>query len=83
MPERVPRSWFAAWSARRTGLTRWDLLAALLVLGVLAFVAEATRGLTQRLGDLSLSPVSLSPENLPWYAARTTCLLYTSDAADE
>ena len=72
MPERVSRSWFAAWSARRTGLTRWDLLAALLVLGVLAFVAEATRGLTQRLGDLSLSPVSLSPTNLPWYAARTT-----------
>ena len=72
MPERVSRPWFAAWSARRTGLTRWDLLAALLVLGVLAFVAEATRGLTQRLGDLSLSPVSLSPANLPWYAARTT-----------
>jgi len=72
MRERVSMSWFAAWSARRTVLTRWDLLAALLVLGVLAFLAEATRGLTQRLSELSLSPVSLSPANLPWYAARTT-----------
>jgi len=32
-------------------LNRWDLLAALLVLGVLVFLAEASRELTQPLAD--------------------------------
>ena len=53
-------------------LNRWDLLAALLVLGVLVFLAEASRELTQPLANLETSPPSLDPANLPWYAARTT-----------
>ena len=54
------------------GLNRWDLPAALLVLGLLVFFAEASRGLTQPLANLETSPLSLDPVNLPWYAARTT-----------
>jgi NitT/TauT family transport system permease protein len=54
------------------GWSRWDLLAVLLVLGLVVFLAEASRGLTQSLAGLRVSPVSLAPANLPWYAARTT-----------
>jgi NitT/TauT family transport system permease protein len=54
------------------GLNRWDLLAVLLTLGLVVFLAEASRGLTQPLAVLEGSPVSLDPANLPWYAARTT-----------
>jgi NitT/TauT family transport system permease protein len=53
-------------------LNRWDLLAALLVLGGLVFLAEASRDLTQPLASLDTSPASLDPARLPWYAARTT-----------
>jgi NitT/TauT family transport system permease protein len=77
MPQRVSTPWFSAWDASRSVLTRWDCLAALLVLGVLAFLAEATRGLTQPLSELGSSPLSLSPANLPWYAARTTLRMLT------
>ena len=52
--------------------TRWDLLAVLLVLGVLAFLAEASRHLLAPLADLQQTPISLDPANLPEYAARTT-----------
>jgi NitT/TauT family transport system permease protein len=54
------------------GLNRWDALAMLLALGLLVFLAEASRGLTQPLAALETSPISLAPANLPWYAARTT-----------
>ena len=52
--------------------TRWDVLAVLLVLGLLVFLAEASRHLLQPLTELQLQPVSLDPANLPEYAARTT-----------
>lgn len=53
-------------------LTRWDALAILLTLGVLIFVAEASRHLLQPISELQLAPLSLDPANLPEYAARTT-----------
>ncbi len=52
--------------------TRWDALALLLTLGLLVFVAEASRHLLQPLSELQQAPVSLDPANLPEYAARTT-----------
>jgi NitT/TauT family transport system permease protein len=52
--------------------TRWDVLAVLLILGVLVFLAEASRHLLQPLSELQVRPVSLDPGNLPEYAARTT-----------
>ncbi len=54
------------------GITRWDVLALLLTLGLLVFVAEASRHLLQPLAELQMAPLSLAPENLPEYAARTT-----------
>jgi NitT/TauT family transport system permease protein len=52
--------------------TRWDVLAVLLILGLLVFLAEASRHLLQPLTELQRQPVSLDPVNLPAYAARTT-----------
>jgi len=52
--------------------SRWDILAVLLVLGLLVFLAEASRHLLQPLAELQKQPLSLDPSNLPEYAARTT-----------
>ena len=52
--------------------TRWDILAVLLILGLLAFLAEGSRHVLQPLAELQRQPVSLDPANLPGYAARTT-----------
>ncbi|MGB6535244.1 MAG: ABC transporter permease subunit [Xanthobacteraceae bacterium] len=52
--------------------TRWDVLAILLVLGLLIFLAEASRNLLAPLAELQRRPISLNPANLPEYAARTT-----------
>jgi NitT/TauT family transport system permease protein len=52
--------------------TRWDVLAVLLILGLLMFLGEASRHLLQPLTELQREPVSLDPRNLPEYAARTT-----------
>jgi NitT/TauT family transport system permease protein len=56
----------------RARLSRWDLIAGLLTLGLLVFLAEVSRGLMQPLADLTSSPPSLDPINLPTYAGRTT-----------
>src|ERR1700684_611696 len=52
--------------------SRWDVLAVLLVLGLLVFLGEASRHLFEPLADLQKQPPSLDPRNLPEYAARTT-----------
>jgi len=52
--------------------TRWDALAVLITFALLIFVAEASRHLLQPLTELQVAPLSLAPENLPEYAARTT-----------
>jgi NitT/TauT family transport system permease protein len=52
--------------------SRWDLLAVLLTLGLLVFLAEASRHLFEPLTALQTEPLSLDPRNLPEYAARTT-----------
>jgi NitT/TauT family transport system permease protein len=52
--------------------TRWDILAVLLILGMLVFLAEASRHLFEPLTALQQQPPSLDPRNLPEYAARTT-----------
>ncbi len=61
--------------------TRWDVLAVLLILGLLVFLAEASRHLLQPLAELQLRPVSLDPANLPEYAARTTLRMLIAMAA--
>ena len=52
--------------------SRWDVLAVLLILGLLVFLAEASRNLFEPLAELQRQPPSLDPRNLPEYAARTT-----------
>src|SRR6478672_9838047 len=52
--------------------TRWDVLAVVLVVGLVAFLGESSRGLLEPLSQLSATPLSLEPSHLPEYAARTT-----------
>jgi NitT/TauT family transport system permease protein len=65
----------AQWARR---LSRWDLFAILLVVGVLVFLAEASRQLLGPLSELRFKPVSLAPSHLPEYAARTTLRLFVA-----
>jgi NitT/TauT family transport system permease protein len=58
--------------ARRLLPSRWDVLAALLVLGFIVLFADASRTLTQPLSSLTRHPLSLDPANLPGYALRTS-----------
>ena len=58
--------------------TRWDLIAIIVVIGILTFFAEASRGLLAPLSHLTMSPLSLDPVNLPVYAARTTLRMFTA-----
>jgi len=52
--------------------SRWDVLAVLLILGLLVFLGEASRHLFEPLAVLEKQPPSLDPSHLPEYAARTT-----------
>jgi NitT/TauT family transport system permease protein len=52
--------------------SRWDVLAVLLIFGLLVFLSEASRHLFEPLAELQKEPTSLDPRNLPEYAARTT-----------
>ena len=52
--------------------TRWDVLAFIVVIGLVAFLGETSRGLFAPLSQLDSTPISLDPIHLPEYAARTT-----------
>jgi NitT/TauT family transport system permease protein len=52
--------------------SRWDVLAFIVVIGLIAFLGETAHGLFAPLKQLEVSPLSLSPVHLPEYAARTT-----------
>ncbi len=60
--------------------SRWDAVAIIVVLGLLAFFAEASRGLLEPLAKLQAVPLSLAPSNLPVYAARTTLRMFVAMA---
>src|ERR1700687_4006075 len=51
--------------------SRWDVLAALLVLGFIVLFANLSQLLVEPLARLATAPVSLDPSYLPEYAART------------
>jgi len=57
--------------ARRVLPSRWDVLAAALVLGFIVLFADASRSLVQPLTTLTHTPISLVPPRLPEYAMRT------------
>lgn len=52
--------------------SRWDAVALIIVIGLIVFLAEASRGLLEPLAQLRAAPLSLDPAHLPEYAARTT-----------
>ena len=52
--------------------TPWDAAAIIIVIGLVVFLAEASRGLLAPLTELRATPLSLDPSHLPEYAARTT-----------
>jgi NitT/TauT family transport system permease protein len=52
--------------------SRWDVLAFIVVIGLIAFLGETARGLFAPLTQLEVAPLSLNPVHLPEYAARTT-----------
>ena len=52
--------------------SRWDVLAFIVVIGLIAFLGETARGLFVPLTRLETSTLSLDPRHLPEYAARTT-----------
>src|SRR3981081_452341 len=63
---------FAPYVFLREIATRWDVLAFIVVIGLIAFLGETSRGLFAPLSQLELTPLSLAPVHLPEYAARTT-----------
>jgi len=58
--------------ARRLLPSRWDVLAAVLVLGLIVLFADASRQAMVPLSTLKTHPVALTPWLLPDYALRTT-----------
>jgi len=51
--------------------SKWDVVAALLVLGFIVLFAETSRGLSEPLAGLAATPLSLDPIHLPGYALRS------------
>jgi NitT/TauT family transport system permease protein len=60
----------------RERATRWDVIALILVIGLVAFLGEASRGLLAPLTTIESAPLSLDPSHLPQYAARTTLRMF-------
>jgi NitT/TauT family transport system permease protein len=58
--------------ARRLVPSRWDLLAAILVLGFIALFADVSRSLVAPLATITGTPLSLDVGHLPEYALRTS-----------
>ena len=68
-----------AWSTGSRGApSRFDLIAILLVVGLLAFLGAASRGVLAPITTLDVSPVSLDPIFLPGYVARTTLRMFAA-----
>src|SRR5271156_4344118 len=62
----------------RDVVTRWDVLAFIVVIGLIVFLGETSRGLFAPLTLLQLSPMTLDPWHLPEYAARTTFRMFAA-----
>src|SRR3984893_5450663 len=69
---------FAPYVFLRELATRWDVLAFIVVLGLIAFLGETSRGLFAPLSQLEITPLSLDPIHLPEYAARTTFRMFAA-----
>lgn len=56
----------------RSSTIFWDMVAALLVLGLIVFLAQASRDFMQPLAELGHDAIHLDPSALPEYALRTS-----------
>ncbi len=74
----MPMSIAAAAALATRRFSRWDALAVLLALGVLAFIGSTGRHLTEPLARLEVAPVTLDVWALPGYAARTALRMITA-----
>ena len=54
------------------------MIAIIVVIGVLTFFAEASRGLLAPVSQITGEPLSLDPVHLPVYAARTTLRMFAA-----
>src|SRR6185295_16909211 len=55
-----------------------DAIAIILVIGVVAFLGEASHGLLAPLAQSGATPLSLDPAHLPQYSARTTLRMFAA-----
>jgi NitT/TauT family transport system permease protein len=69
---------FEPFAFLRDVVTRWDVLAFIVVIGLVVFLGETSRGLFAPLTQLQSSPISLDPWHLPEYAARTTFRMFAA-----
>lgn len=60
---------------------RWDVIAFLLIFGVLAMLAEGAHQMQAPIGVLVEAPISLDPDNLPHYALRTVLRMFAAIGA--
>ncbi len=75
MPRLLPISVVGRWAR---GISRWDILAILLIIAAIAFLADTSRPLLGSLAGLKATPISLDPANLPEYAARTALRMFAA-----
>ncbi|MGH8228022.1 MAG: ABC transporter permease [Steroidobacteraceae bacterium] len=59
-------------------VTRWDVVAIIIVIGIIVTLGAASRGLFEPLSKLSATPISLDPVHLPMYAVRTTLRMFAA-----
>src|SRR5260370_32834428 len=69
---------FEPYVVLRDAVTRWDVLAFIVVIGLIVFLGETSRGLFAPLTALEATPISLDPWHLPEYAARTTFCMFAA-----
>ncbi|HEY2463373.1 MAG TPA: ABC transporter permease subunit [Steroidobacteraceae bacterium] len=69
---------FEPFAFLRDVVTRWDVLAFIVVIGLVVFLGETSRGLFAPLTQLQSSPITLDPWHLPEYAARTTFRMFAA-----
>jgi NitT/TauT family transport system permease protein len=69
---------FEPFAFLRDVVTRWDVLAFIVVIGLVVFLGETSRGLFAPLTQLQMSPITLDPRHLPEYAARTTFRMFAA-----
>jgi NitT/TauT family transport system permease protein len=74
---------FVAFSSlgRRALPNQWDIIALLLVIGVLVAIAQGSHGMTAPLSAPVTADLSLDYINLPYYALRTTLRMFAALAA--